>query len=79
LISAKDKKTGEVLKCEARVAKIDSIKIITRHKVLLVNEIDTLEVQAFDSIGNVFSSLQGISFVWKVTTNPSFIQMLSLS
>lgn len=49
MITAKDLKSGEELHCEAKIAKIERIQIITRHKVLLINEIETLEVQGYDA------------------------------
>lgn len=57
MITARDIKSGEELHCEAKIAKIERIQIITRHKVLLIKEIETLEVQGYDALGNVFSSL----------------------
>lgn len=67
-----------MLKCEVRIALIESIKIVTRHKLLLINEIETLEVQAYDSLGNVFSSLQGLNFEWIIIKNKNLVKMLSL-
>jgi hypothetical protein len=48
---------------------------------LVVGELETLEVQAFDSEGNVFSSLDGLNFNWKtssVNRGNGAIELLSI-
>jgi len=53
-----------VLAVEVYVAPIHEIQILTTVRRLPLFEEETLQVQAFDETGNVFSSLNGLGFQW---------------
>ncbi|KAJ5070893.1 nuclear pore membrane glycoprotein [Anaeramoeba ignava] len=69
MIYAEEKVSGQVLRCEVFVDKITKIEILTRSRTIYVDSsIELLEVQGYDSEGNVFSSLSGISFDWEINS-----------
>ena len=51
--------------CEVFISSIDKIKLQTTVRKLTIGELETLQVDAFDNEGNLFSSLTGLSFIWK--------------
>ena len=65
-LMAKDRLTGHLLKCEARVAHINRLGILTRLRTIYVEDFETLEVVGYDKEGNVFNSLEGFRFFWEV-------------
>lgn len=54
------------MECEVQVAKISRLQILTKKKTVLVDELETLELQGYDVKGNVFSSLEGLPFSWTI-------------
>lgn len=61
--------TKEVLRCDVIVDVISSLQIITKTRQLYVEESpEIFEVRAYDKQGNEFSTLEGIQFVWSVSS-----------
>ncbi|KAL9658268.1 hypothetical protein ABK040_015591 [Willaertia magna] len=56
---------GATAQCEVFIDQIHELKLQTTIRKLVVNELETLQVDAFDSEGNIFSSLAGIKFDWR--------------
>lgn len=54
-----------ILKCEATVAPIDRLEILTTDRLLGVEEQELIRVQAFDAEDNVFSTLDSMAFAWE--------------
>jgi len=43
-----------------------------------VDDINILEVQAFDSEGNVFSTVEGLKFQWRIEENPQSLRIIPI-
>lgn len=70
------------VECEVFLDNIASLNILTAARRIYFGELITLEVQAFDKEGNVFSSLQGLNFKWKTSEleeQKDTIQLMPLS
>ncbi|KAG2392151.1 hypothetical protein C9374_012403 [Naegleria lovaniensis] len=57
--------SGATAFCEVFIDSISQVKLQTTVRKLTINELETLQVDGFDAEGNIFSSLTGLSFVWK--------------
>lgn len=66
IISAKDKQSHQEIRCEVYVAEIKKVDVVMPARRINVEDTDTLYVQAFDEQGNLFSSLEGLSFDWRI-------------
>lgn len=76
-ISAEDLTTNEILNCEARVAPLSKLDIVTKQKNILVGDFETLELIGYDSEGNGFTSLEGLVFNWKIEQSERLAEFLS--
>eukprot|EP01132_Coremiostelium_polycephalum_P006697 gene6697-8283_t len=65
-IYAEEQTTGKRLQCEVFVDKISSIVIETTTKTMYKDDLEELHVRAYDSVGNVFSSIVGLEFEWSI-------------
>lgn len=65
-IEAEDTRSGRVLRCEVFVDKIAHIEVLTTSKKFYRSDLELLKVQAFDSEGNLFSSVEGLQFRWSI-------------
>jgi nuclear pore complex protein Nup210 len=43
-----------------------------------VDDINMLEVQAFDAEGNVFSTIEGLKFQWRIENNPQSLRIIPI-
>eukprot|EP00949_MAST-11_sp_MAST-11-sp1_P003367 g3367.t1 len=77
LITAEDS-NGNILKCEAWVAKIDRLQILTTVRRLDVGASETIEVKAFDEFDNVFTTLSSLHFSW-TTEDESVLRVVPLT
>ncbi|CAG5123932.1 unnamed protein product, partial [Candidula unifasciata] len=67
VIIAENKVTGEVLRSNVNVGGIDHVLIRTTTRSLFLEDTpEELIIDGFDSSGNMFSSLQGMSFEWNL-------------
>lgn len=69
---AEDLATGEVLRCDVILDVIDKLGVLTTTRELYLEEApETFELWAQDSQGNAFTTLEGIEFNWKISSqNP---------
>ncbi|XP_029186949.2 LOW QUALITY PROTEIN: nuclear pore membrane glycoprotein 210-like [Acropora millepora] len=68
-ILAEEEVTGMTLRSDVAVDNIHKIEILTTTRELLLGEPpEVCHIQAFDEEGNVFTSLEGIEFVWELKT-----------
>eukprot|EP00928_Gymnodinium_smaydae_P024333 TRINITY_DN19717_c0_g2_i1.p1 TRINITY_DN19717_c0_g2~~TRINITY_DN19717_c0_g2_i1.p1 ORF type:complete len:2341 (+),score=306.18 TRINITY_DN19717_c0_g2_i1:64-7086(+) len=68
LVTARDaSKSGTEVFCEVHVAPIARLEVETRARHVGVGDVETLTAKAFDAQGNVFSSLEGLEFEWRVS------------
>ncbi|KAM9969774.1 hypothetical protein ACTFIR_001611 [Dictyostelium discoideum] len=67
-IYAEEQVTGKKLQCEVFVDRISSIVIETTTKTMYKDDLEELHVRAYDSVGNVFSSIIGLEFEWSITS-----------
>eukprot|EP00434_Breviolum_minutum_P035844 symbB.v1.2.031743.t1/scaffold3487.1/size55659/6 len=74
LILAQDIQQPAVeLRCEVYITNIDRIEVETSVRRINVDDVETLGVKAYDKQGNVFSSLEGLQFRWRLG-NASILQ-----
>jgi hypothetical protein len=66
-VVARPEDGGDALTVDVRTAPIARIEIRTTARTLALFEPETVDVEAFDAEGNVFSSLEGLSFVWETS------------
>ena len=66
MLIATDKTSGRVLRCEVFVDHVASMKIETTTRTLYKDDVEDVQVQAFDEEGNLFSTLDGLSFRWSI-------------
>lgn len=68
-VLAEDLSTGEVLRCDVILDVIDKLGVLTTTRELYLEEApETFELWAQDSQGNAFTSLEGVEFNWKITS-----------
>lgn len=60
LLHATDTNTGRVLRCEVFIDSIARLEILTTARSLYRDDLQEVQVQAFDSQGNIFSSVEGL-------------------
>ncbi|NWI84472.1 PO210 protein, partial [Pitta sordida] len=71
IIFAEDTKTGQVLRCDAIVDTIHGIQIVSTTRELYIEDSPLqLQILAWDSEGNTFSSLAGLVFEWRMVKDP---------
>ncbi|CAE7863698.1 GB210 [Symbiodinium microadriaticum] len=58
--------SGVELRCEVYIANIHRIEVETSVRRINVDDVETLGVKAYDKQGNVFSSLEGLQFRWRI-------------
>ncbi|TQD89755.1 hypothetical protein C1H46_024647 [Malus baccata] len=68
-VYAADVNTGVVICCKVFIDKLSRIQIFHNSVKLDLDGHATLQVRAFDSEENVFSSLVGLQFMWQLETN----------
>ena len=66
------------LQCEVQVATVESLQLLTNFRVLHVDDNEMVSLQAFDSEGNVFSSLEGLRFKWTAHP-PGIVEVMPLT
>jgi hypothetical protein len=64
--------SGRKIRCEVFVDLISRIDVFTTTKVMYKSEKEVLEVLAFDSQGNKFTTASGLSFQWTVLPHAQF-------
>ncbi|KAL0377391.1 UNVERIFIED_CONTAM: Nuclear pore complex protein [Sesamum radiatum] len=65
-VYATDLNTGMVIRCKVYIDMVSRIQIFHNSVKLDLDGLATLRVRAFDSEENVFSSLVGLQFMWKL-------------
>ena len=56
--------SSNAIQVEVYLSPIERIEVLTTARTIGVGSSETLELQAFDALGNVFSTLQGLEFTW---------------
>lgn len=75
---ARDRKSNEQFRCKVGFAKISRLQIAKRFEKMNIGDLTDINVNAFDSEGNMFSSLKGYRFHWKISDG-NVVQLLKLS
>ncbi|KAE8694382.1 GP210 protein [Hibiscus syriacus] len=70
-VYARDVNTGIVIRCKVFIDNFDRIQIFHNSIKLDLDGLATLRVRAFDTEDNVFSSLVGLQFMWKLMPKTS--------
>ena len=75
-VTAKDKKTNEYFKCKVGFGEVSKISIEKNFDTINVGDIFELHVLAHDERGNIFSSLEGWKFNWKILSGHNNAQLI---
>nr|KJB33844.1 hypothetical protein B456_006G033800 [Gossypium raimondii] len=70
-VYARDVHSGTVIRCKVFIDNFDRIQIFHNSIKLDLDGLATLRVRAFDTEDNVFSSLVGLQFMWKLMPKTS--------
>jgi hypothetical protein len=65
-VTAKDKTSGDILRCEAKVGVVERLEIRVRYRQIYVDNNFRLTVLGYDADGNVFTTLDGFLFDWRI-------------
>eukprot|EP01128_Nolandella_sp_AFSM9_P012405 TRINITY_DN9248_c0_g1_i1.p1 TRINITY_DN9248_c0_g1~~TRINITY_DN9248_c0_g1_i1.p1 ORF type:complete len:208 (-),score=56.56 TRINITY_DN9248_c0_g1_i1:323-946(-) len=65
-ITAEDRSTHRILRCELFVDHISRIEVLTTTRKMYKDDTERLDIQAFDKVGNIFSTLEGLGFDWAI-------------
>ncbi|KAL3199300.1 hypothetical protein MRX96_013956 [Rhipicephalus microplus] len=66
-VLARETSTGETLRCDVIIDQVVTLKVVTTTRELLLEDSpELLEVQGFNQKGDTFSSIEGISFDWRL-------------
>ncbi|XP_071795697.1 nuclear pore membrane glycoprotein 210-like isoform X2 [Asterias amurensis] len=70
VIFAEEEASGQIIRCDVIVDKIDLIDIVTTTRVLYLGDSpEEFEVRALDDEDNTFTSLQGLEFEWSLLSD----------
>ena len=75
-VTAKDKKTNEYFKCKVGFGEVSKISIEKNFDTINVGDIFELHVLAHDERGNIFSSLEGWKFNWRILNGHNSAQLI---
>ena len=78
-VTAKDKKTNEYFKCKVGFAEVSKISIEKNFDSINVGDVFELHVLAHDNRGNIFSSLEGWKFNWKILKGYNNAQLIKFT
>jgi len=78
-VTAKDKKTNEYFKCKVGFAEVSKISIEKNFDTINVGDVFELHVLAHDNRGNIFSSLEGWKFNWKILKGHNNAQLIKFT
>ncbi|KAL6059537.1 Fibronectin type-III domain-containing protein [Balamuthia mandrillaris] len=65
-LQAEDVLSGRVLRCEVFTDRITNIELLTTTRSMYRDDIEMLSIQAFDNDGNLFSTVEGLTFQWSI-------------
>jgi len=68
--------SGDILKVESKISKIHKIEILTKLRTIDVGDVQVLEVLGYDPEENVFSTLEGLKFNWKIEQNENILEFM---
>lgn len=69
-ITAEDKVTQRLLRAEIFTDRIARFEVLTRNRDLRKDDMEVIGIQAYDTEGNAFSTLDGLEFLWTVQAEP---------
>jgi nuclear pore complex protein Nup210 len=78
-VSAKDKHSGQVLRCEVQLGKIAKLKVQTHLRQFNLNDFEHLQLVAYDEQGNLFSGLDGFWFDWHIESGAENVRFSKFS
>ena len=68
--------SGDVFKVKSKISKIHKILIATKLRTIDVGDVQVLEVFGYDQDENVFSTLEGLRFHWKLEQNDNILEFV---
>jgi hypothetical protein len=69
-ITAEDKLTQRLLRAEIFTDRIARFEVLTTNRDLRKEDVEVIGIQAYDTESNVFSTLDGLEFIWTVQAEP---------
>ena len=75
-IQAEDRISGRILTCEVYVDRIARIEIETTTRTMFKDDIERLDILAFDQENNLFSTVKGLKFRWSINPSHSVLQFV---
>ena len=78
-VSAKDRYSNEIFKCKVGFSEVKTISIENNFDSINVGDVFELHVLAHDEKGNIFSSLEGWKFNWKIISGHNNAQLIKLT
>ena len=78
-VSAKDRNSNEIFKCKVGFAEVNKISIENNFDYINIGDVFELHVLAHDEKGNIFSSLEGWKFNWKIISGHNNAQLIRLT
>lgn len=76
-ISVTDKDTGDIMRVESKIAKVQKIEILTKLRTIDVGDLSVLEIIGYDKEGNSFSSLEGLRFEWSIQQDENIFEFIT--
>lgn len=61
---------------ESKISKIHKIEILTKLRTIDVGDVQVLEVLGYDPEENVFSTLEGLRFNWKIEQSDNILEFV---
>lgn len=66
-----------MLESQAKVGVVDSIDIHINYRHLYVNDKKHLDIVGYDSVGNIFSGLNGFRFDWSIISGEKYLKFIN--
>lgn len=78
-VSADDANSESLIKIPVRIRKLHKITIASKSRMMNIREIQRLELFAFDSDQNTFTSIEGLRFRWRLEQASQILELVPLS
>jgi len=68
--------SGDILQAKSKISKIHIIEILKTFSPINVGMVQVLGMLGYDPEGNVFSTLEGLRFHWKIEQNDNILEFV---
>lgn len=77
-VTATDLSSEAILNIPVRIRRLNRILIVTKSRMMNLREIQKLELFAYDSDENTFTSIEGLRFSWQLEQSTNIIEPVPL-